>query len=196
VRAAAFSKLLGLSRDDLAGLRTVVEAARPVSPAQGAALHDVVIHVYLGGEPFDADRESGFLGVRSLQPDLDALHLGGEPALGQDGGVPVGERLPGFCGFRGLRGGDVILGIVAPRATRLARWIELQHYVSRSRPGTTLTFEVLRQGKVIHVPITIDPRPIAAERTEWIDALLAERAALAQAYWAQTFEPLIERDLL
>src|SRR5688500_9245070 len=134
VRAAAFSKLLGLSRDDLAGLRTVVEAARPVSPAQGAALHDVVIHVYLGGEPFDADRESGFLGVRSLQPDLDALHLGGEPALGQDGGVPVGERLPGFCGFRGLRGGDVILGIVAPRATRLARWIELQHYVSRSRP--------------------------------------------------------------
>src|SRR5688500_3211146 len=105
VRAAAFSKLLGLSRDELAALRAVVEAARPVSPAQGAALHDVVGHVFLSGGPFASDRHAGFLGGEALREDIEVLQFGHEPALGQDGGVPVGERLPGFCGFRGCAAG-------------------------------------------------------------------------------------------
>ena len=198
VRASALTKLLSISRADLDALRAVVEQAKPVAPAQAAALHDVIVHVYLSGDPFEADPNAGFLGVRPLREDaFEALQLGNDPAA--DVGVPVGERLPGFCGFQGLRGGDVILGVLGPRATRLARWMELRDYVSRSAPGETLTFEVLRQGRVMKVPIKLDPRPLAA--TDNINLtrmgdLLAERAARAEAYWAKVFKPLIEPDLL
>lgn len=196
VRAAALGKLLAISGDDLAALRAVVEAARPVSPAQAAALHDVVVHVYLSGETYETNHDEGFLGVKSLRDDVETLPLGGNPPLGQDGGVPVGERLPGFCGFRGLRGGDVILGVTAPRPTRLVRWSELLDYVKRSVPGETITFEILRQGKIVQVPLKLDPRPIAASDPLAIAELISGRTARAESYWTKVFKPLLERDVL
>jgi len=194
VRADSYSKLLGLRRADLEGLRPIVEQARPLSPGQSAALRDVVVHVYLTGHEYEPDAEGqGFLGVRPLHQTMDLLIGADEP----DGGVAIGERLPGFCGFRALRTGDVILGTLGARPTKLRRWPELQHYVQQSRGGT-VTFEVLRQGRVMNVAIQLDTRPAAAGDPRFqnvMEELLAERQALAEEYWLKFFAPLVEQDL-
>jgi hypothetical protein len=198
IRAAAFTRLLGLSRADLEGLREVVEQSRPIAPAQAAALHDIVIHVYLSGEEYEIGAAQGFLGVKSLHQGLEALRLGEVPP-GDDGGVAIGERLPGFCGFQSLRDGDMILGVVAPRPMQMTSWFEFQRYVLQSQPGQTITFQVLRQGRITEVPIKLSARPAAAADNFDLGAwqeLLADRHNRAEALWTGVFKPLLERDLL
>ena len=80
---------------------------------------------------------------------------------------------------------------------RLSRWLELLDFVRRSMPGETITFEVLRQGKVIQVPMKLDPRPlVAVDRVNNVDEMIADRAARAESYWVKVFKPLLERDVL
>lgn len=197
VRAAALTKMLALTRADLAALREVVEQARPISPAQAAALYEIIVHVYLSGERFEVAGQQGFLGVQSVSSDGDSLPFE-DPAVESGGGVVIGQRLPGFSGFQGLRDGDIILGVIAPRPTRLARWHELQDFVMRSPPGETLTFEILRQGRIVKSSIKLNFRPAAVadpdlrRRHEFLDG----RQARAEAFWLKVFKPLLEEDLL
>src|SRR5438093_165236 len=49
-REDARIKLMGLKRDDLRALATLVGQSRPLAAAQAAALQEIVTHVFLAGE--------------------------------------------------------------------------------------------------------------------------------------------------
>src|SRR6187455_503030 len=53
VRDKARTQLMGLSVDGLGELREAIDRSRPLSPAQAAVLHDVVIHAYINASEPD-----------------------------------------------------------------------------------------------------------------------------------------------
>jgi hypothetical protein len=219
VRDRAYSAMLGMTRPDLPVLRRIIERARPIAPSQRAPLREIVTHVFLSGEPYPAEPKAGFLGL--LIPTLESVDVHGDdkPDDADDAddpapppgiinindvigiqlmqvaartGVPIEYRIPGFCAFRSLREGDVILSIVRPVPRRLGEWGELSPTVIRFRAGDTVTFEVLRQGKLIEIPIKLDARPLVANENAWMTEILPAREAAADEYWATHFAPLVE----
>ena len=52
-RDDARTGLMGLTRDDLPSLRALVDESRPLAAAQVAALHEIVLQLFLSGEPYE-----------------------------------------------------------------------------------------------------------------------------------------------
>lgn len=203
-RDAALDELLALTRAELPGLRRVVEKARPVAPSQAHALRDVVNHVFLSGQTYNAEPRVGFLGLG--MPMLDSVEV---PRVGEhpeprnapglnraNTGVPVENRIPGFCAFRVLRDGDVILGILKPTPRRLRDWNELTHAIRTFRAGETITLQVLRQGTILSVPVMLDATVLVPHPDVWHNVLLPNREAAAEAYWNAHFATLLEEQVL
>ncbi len=203
-RDAALGELLALTRAELPGLRRVVEQSRPVAPSQAHALRDVVNHVFLSGETYNAEPRVGFLGLG--MPTLDSVEV---PRVGErpdppnapglaraNTGVPVEHRIPGFCAFRTLRDGDVILAIMKPTPRRLRDWNELTYAVRTFRAGETITLQVLRQGTILSVPVTLDATVLVPHPDVWHQVLLPKREAAAEAQWNEHFAPLMEQQVL
>ena len=68
--------------------------------SQAAVLYDIVMHVHMAGEPYQAaETMGGFLGLRETRDWTSPP------------GVAITTRIPGFCAYRMLREGDVIVGI-------------------------------------------------------------------------------------
>ncbi len=106
-------------------------------------------------------------------------------------GVPIENRLHGFCAFRWLREGDVVLAMTTPLVRRFQSWDDLSRTVRMHGAGVTVTFEVLRQGRVLEIPIRLDARPADADTT-WQDKTHRQRAGAAEAYWMEHFSTLVE----
>jgi hypothetical protein len=246
-RDAAWQHLMDLHRQDLPALRDIVEQSRPLAPTQVAALHDVVVQAFLTGESYDADWENGFLGIMQpefgnesvsvevpegqeilpklpAEPQLEQHPGGGDDADDphREWGVPVGERLAGFCAYPRLRTGDVVLGLTARREViergdnirqvalpqpappadaggkgllfcPLRHWGELTERVRRIPAGETVTFIILRQGRIMNVSLELSPRPLVAELgNDSIQAFIAARKTKAELYWQQVFGPLVD----
>ena len=86
--------LMGISRDDLKPLRTIVEKSRPLAPSQAAALHDIVEQVFLAGDRYpEFPNHPGFLGVRFETPMAMVLEANGDQ---ENSGVVVASCIPGF----------------------------------------------------------------------------------------------------
>lgn len=191
VREQARIELMGLHRSKLDALRAVVEKARFVSPEQASVLRDIVVHVYMAGEPQPPDESpNGFLGVRIM---LDTVAVADEQE--QDAsrvvGIGVEGRFPGFCAFRMLRDGDVIVGVEEhPRIVFNSREV-LQGTISMMRPGQTIHLRVQRGGQTLSVPVTLDARPREAQGS--FELLLQERLNRAEEYWQRAFVPLLEQ---
>jgi len=207
VRERASSAMLELTRGELPLLRRVVERSRPVSPAQAGALREAVSHVYLSAEIYDCEPRIGFLGL--TWPMLDSVDVpaAGDEELprvenGIDGfprgstGVPVDFRIPGFCAYRALRDGDVVLGVLQPVPRRLRDWTELTYTIKAFPAGQRVTLEVLRQGTFLKVPVTLDAKPLVPNDQVWSAVVLPAREAAAEAYWAEHFAPLMSEDRL
>jgi hypothetical protein len=220
VRDRARVALMGIKPEELGALRDIVDAARPLAPAQAAVLHDVVVHVYVGatgggigtGRPF-AMRRSGFLGVL-LEPVQTGFGIGlpppppHGPAPGEEnpppdfvpftsvGGVLIKETWPGFAGFRYLRVGDVVLGTggVGFEPTRAPTVPELRAAVQATAPGGTLDLQVLRWGRVMDVPVTVSARPSWAEDEFSTRQMQSRRLKRAEIYWQFAFAPLLFKD--
>jgi hypothetical protein len=187
-RSAAATKLLQISRDDLPALQRAVEHSRPISPGQAPVLHDVVIHVWLSGEPYPR-QETGFLGV-SLMPTN-----GWDDANGVVDGVFVLARMPGFAAYGALLDSDLILGIQERPGMRFNRVDEFALTIARFKPGTLLHLVVLRESRQIVVPIRLSARPNAAGdlmagRAD-MDTLLGERMLAAEKYYDENFARLL-----
>lgn len=218
VREASIQKLMALTRDDLPTLRQAVAATKQLELTQTTALHDIVIHVYLSGETYEANGAQGFLGLMQSNDLVDGFvvvkvpeeAVAGEAAAGAERrGVPVGNRLAGFCGYGALRTGDVILAFtialdlngqavapgVQPNATEFTRnlpdWATLIDVVRRIPGGTHVGFDVLRQGRLMRIPIILSPRPAWAEPGVDFEPLLLERERKSEAYWQKVFAPLV-----
>jgi hypothetical protein len=186
VRDVARQKLLALRRKDLATLRGVVQQRLPLSPAELEPLRDIVLHVYLSEESYVADHSTGFVGV-VFDDDQREIEL-------ETGAVEIRRRIPGFCGYRYLEDGDLVLaigmnsnGMVEVRAHQ-----DMISVVKQYSAGQTVLFRLLRRGRILTVPLVLDAKPSQIVGGEILIAFQAERAAQAEAYWDSSFEPLVQ----
>jgi hypothetical protein len=191
VREESHFALMGLRRADLPALRAAVAESLPLEPSQVAALREVVMHVALVGADYEA-LESGFLGVRVPNPDWPD----DQTLLDLGRGVVILSRIPGFCAFRMLQDGDVILSVTIDGTTvPLNSSTELTGTVGKVPAGQTVTFELIRQGEVRRIAITLDRRPAAAPRERAaqgaLDTLLGNRYDQARQAWERDFLPLL-----
>ncbi len=193
VRENARQRLMGMSPADLPLLKHLVDASRPLQPAQAAALHDIVFQVYLGGDAYPSNPEQAFLGVGMGMPVFSPGEVEG-PA-----GVVVQSRFPGFPGYQFLRDGDLIVGVQLDGALqRINTSAELSTLIASRRGGDTLELEIHRGGRALKIPVKLAPMPQAATTAPGAAARFEnfqrERIQRAQAYWLQSFAPAISQD--
>ena len=195
VRERARVGLMGMSQRDLPAFQKLVGESLPLAPAQAAVLRQVVMHVFLAGEPYETTGAQGFLGVRMQDTSVrvpvgdgvDPRVAAGTPAVG----VVIVERMPGFVGARMLLDGDVILGVQERQDVRMLGVFEFQTVIQSVAPGDTVHFQILRQGQVVRVPVRLDPRPVESEPMV-LQRLIQERQGKAEAYWDNTFARLLK----
>ena len=194
VRDEAKLRLMGLLRGELDALRMIVESNRPLAPAQSAVLRDIVIHVYLSGEPYEKNMRIGFLGAMldNMQPVAIVPDHAEQEGRGVSG-VLIRETIEGFCAFRYLRTGDVVLGVIGSEVYPTPMSQELQMRVREVLPGEPITLQLLRQGKVIRVTFKVDALPMVAEQRP-IEEFRNKRMERAEQYWRVVFEPLVTPD--
>jgi hypothetical protein len=208
LREKARDGLMGLRSTDLPALQAAVTRARPLLPSQRAALHEIVMQVYLTEQSYPSDPQSGFLGVSLAEVlvDLTAANAADPGNVAREalraadaqsrGGVLIIRRIPGFCGFRSLQDGDVVIGLedgehrgraVAPMRTA----DDLHNGILGRRAGQKVRLHVLREGQVRVVPVTLDAKPVDIEGVGAFEQTVQEREALAEQYWQKTFVPLL-----
>lgn len=212
VRETARLSLMGVARPDLSAFEKVVRENLPLVPAQAAVLREIVTHAYLASDGYPATDREGFLGVRLLEVGVVSKQDDQEPPAEIEinpfdprrpltsgpptTGVLIVERMPGFCGARSLQDGDVVLGIVERPGQPIRNPSEMRDAVTGFRAGETIHFQLLRQGQVIDVPITLDPRPEAADPLNAglnaMQNLIDERKSRAAEYWEKTFAPMLK----
>jgi hypothetical protein len=201
-RDEARTSLMGLTRDDLPALRKLVDESRPLAAAQVAALHEIVLQLYLSGEPYEVDASpvdlaglptspGGFLGLVSGSEGYGSSRLG----------VPVERRIPGFASFRVLRDGDLILAIIfnpdvplfALPNVRTSNFEIFKQAIAGVGPNRDVTLEILRQGQRIRVTTQLGARPaIANHPQEQVEEYFAQRLQKAENYWQQELLPLLK----
>jgi hypothetical protein len=200
VREQARVGLMGISRPDLETLRKLVEANRPLAPSQAMALREIVMQVYESTEPYEAVADKpGFLGV-PLPPITSAIGLDGTDDDSQ-AGVLVTDRIPGFCAYRFLQNGDVIVGITEAPKKPIRKSDDLTEIITLCKGGDTIHLEILRGGQRMTVAIKLNARPAWAVRGN-INQIplqqdeLRERQRKADEYWDQNFAPLLQSGIL
>ena len=181
VREQARVNLMGIDRRQLPELRQIVSDHKPIRASQAAVLQDIVKHVYKAGMTYDVRERVGFLGVtfkQSIEPP----------------GAMVERRVEGFCAYRFLRDGDVIVGIAEMPAVRLDDSDQLRLLLQQVPAGTRLTFQLIRNGRTVSVPIRLDARPAIADRSAVasMDEFESMREEKAQEYWSANFAPVLE----
>jgi hypothetical protein len=187
VREDSRQQLLGLSREELGLLRKAAGQAVPLEASQAAMLREIVTHVYLTGQKYVPD-PSGFLGVVLARDEEEA---GGVPNPQAKSSVIVESRLPGFCSYRMLQDGDMIL---EAGGAAMAGKADLINAIRACRPGDTVALKVLRQGKTLKVTIVLDARPadaVGLGAAGQIEAMRNARQDEADKYWEATFAPLL-----
>ena len=189
VRDAARLKLMGMRRQDLPAFRQLVHESLPLQPSQAAVLRQVVTHVYLAGESYETTNAEGFLGVKMQETSVRLPAGDAAEPFAPAVGVVIVERMPGFVGARMLADGDVILGVVERPDVRTLGMYEFQMVVKGVSPGTTIHFQVMRQGQVIRVPVAPDPRPFEADVN--MQNLTSLRQRKADEYWEKAFAPAV-----
>jgi predicted metalloprotease with PDZ domain len=190
VRQAARRRLMSLSPADLPALREAAAQRRPTA-AQVPALREAVIGAVLASKSYESDPRRGFLGIS----------LG---VMTQEDGVQrvvVESRLAGFVGYRRLQDGDIFVAVAGRQRVAIDNVTALQQAILGQPAGTHLTLVVLRGGRVMEVPVTLDAvpestRPEAGANLPpdpaQFQAMQAKRLAAAQAYWDEHFAPLCE----
>lgn len=193
-RDQARVNLMGISRKDLEELRTIVDKSRPLAPSQAMVLRDIVEQVYQASEPYEPlEDKPGFLGMQ-----FDPMSLQESTPDDAQAGVVVMKRIPGFCAYRFLRDGDVIVGITEAPDHPIRKGGDLTALVGGAKAGVTVHLQVLRGGQQIEVPITLDARPNWAQQgtPNATQDAIRERQRQAEEYWDQHFAPLLDAEIL
>jgi hypothetical protein len=190
VRDQARYNLMGINRDELQTLCAQVKAKLPLAPSQAVALKEIVTHVFLATEsypPFPGT--GGFLGV-----SYQGVSRLADPVDDDVNGVVVMDRMAGFCAYRVLQDGDVLVGVIDDAGEHPIRTREdLGTAVNRCRSGDTIRLQVLRGGQTITVDVTLNARPIwAPPGIQQPRDELRERQRRADEYWEKNFETLID----
>ena len=191
VRDESQYELMGLGRADLPLLRSAAGRYRPLDRALLERLRDIVMHAYMAEDPDPERIGQGFLGV-DLPSSMDVTM---DPGLA----IEIRSRMMGFCAYRALRDGDVIVDIdEAPLPARVTeptmRLTAFMNAIKSRRPGEVIHLRVLRQGKLLRIPVKLDGRPKPEDDDEGLTtaevaAMRARRESSAQKYWETEFEP-------
>jgi len=206
VREQARTNLMGIARTDLEELRSLVEKNRPLAPSQAMALRDIVQQVYLATEPYEPvpDR-AGFLGIPL--PTTIVMDATDEPQTG----VVVNERIPGFCAYRYLQNGDVILGVTEVPDKPFHSGGDLSEIIKGFKGGDTVHMLILRGGQQKEVPVKLDARPNWSQgpmvliqpgvqppppQLPNVQDARRERQRKADEYWDANFAPLLDLGIL
>ncbi len=197
VREEAMVNLMGLRRGDLPKLRKVVEESLPLAPSQTEVLRRIVIQVFLAGDTYEGNPQTGFLGIRMAPTSVSLRDFNPDAVQGRPlCGVVVESRMPGFCAGRMLRDGDVIIGITERPHVSLQTTPDFAAAIQDVAPGDTVHFEVLRQGQVRRIPITLDPRPNDADQgVIGMPDLLERRRKESDALWDGEFASLVKEGI-
>lgn len=204
VRDKAREELMGISTDDLAKLRQLVIEQMPVAPDQSAALHDIVLQVYLANETYHCSADTDTNAYGRQGPFFLGLNWSeGEESDGRMG-VVLDARLPGFPSYRWLRKGDMIVGFWFHLTEPLPRqpdWmtpnlLALQQGIESTPLTQDIVLQVVRYGRIIKVPVAMAPRPHFADEhvPGALQAFVAERNGHAEAYWEDNFAALFRRE--
>jgi len=95
-----------------------------------------------------------------------------------------------------LQDGDVVLSIHSGAGDRpLNDFTDLRRAVSSIKAGQAITLEVLRQGRILNVPITLDRRPLQVDEAA-LQEFINDRADRADEIWERDFAPLLKNQLL
>jgi hypothetical protein len=186
--------LMGLKRSDLPLLRDAVRQSLPLVPSQVAVLREIVTQVYLAGDIYVAEEDGrGFLGVH--MPNWGAPEE--RSLLNVERGVVVVSRVPGFCAYRMLQDGDVLLSMAngAGSTIEFASNDQLVDAVRSAKAGDTVQFEVLRQGQILTIPITLDRKPMSLQVQLQIEEFNGRRADQVNDLWDRDFAPLLVETL-
>jgi len=186
-RDAARVALMGLRRSQLGLLRDAVKRSLPIAPSQRAVLELIVTHVVLADDPYPTT-PGGFLGIRL--PSSGSMEE--RPLLAMDRGVVVISRIPGFCSFRLLEDGDIIVGIAEESDDPIDSPRDLIMAVTKAAAGKTLTFEVIRRAELVRIPITLDAKPDFNVQIPDLNAFENARAQTAEQVWNNEFAPLLK----
>lgn len=195
-RDAARQNLMGLSRDDLPILQSLVKNTRPLAPSQAEALHDIVMQVYLAGDIYPARDPSGFLGVR-FQTYVSQIADVGEDETPQ--GIVVTDRIPGFPGYQSLQNGDVIMSATELGSEAIGKPEEFSKMIASFKDGEMVHLNVLRAGKMMTISVKVVSRPIwvntqiptEAEALRQNDHL-RQRLERAETYWETNFATSVD----
>jgi PDZ domain len=199
-RDAARQNLMGLSRDDLPTLESLVKTLakknHALAPSQAAALRDIVTQVFLSGESFTAlPGNTGFLGVSFPG------YAPGDPADIDDGtpqtGIVVINRIPGFPGYRYLQNGDIIMGATEMGDESINRAQDLSGFISSYHDGDTVHLKILRAGQMLTVPVQLSAHPDLGDPKEDILQLpkVRHRQDLADQYWDDHFAAYLQESM-
>jgi hypothetical protein len=184
IRQTATVNLMNtLRRADLPALRDQALSQMPLIPEQYVRLHEIVVQVFLADEDYVAI-DKGFLGLswNTVLADQQS------PEIYE--GLIVADRIPGFSSNVMLQRGDIVVGRVDPPFGPIHFVADLVAAVSDFPPGGTVTLDVLRNGKRLHVPLLLEPRPEdlvtspdPASQAEWMSI----RQDKAEDYWRSHF---------
>jgi hypothetical protein len=190
-RESARIHLMQIGADQLDLLRDQIRKIPRLTPSQAVVLRGIVQEIFLSGDDYERDPSQGFLGILMDFSAFESRDSQQPNDNGQMPGVVVADRIPGFCAARSLRDGDVILGI--PQADAAFRTpSELQAAIRGLLPGALVRLQLLRQGKVIEVSLTLDHRPSEATADALsLERLRARRADKFAHFWQDNFQPLL-----
>jgi hypothetical protein len=192
-RDGARLALMGLNRSELGALREAIKQSLPLEPSQVIVLREIVTQVYLAGDLYLPETDGmGFLGIHL--PDWQRAE--DRALLSTEHGVVVMGRVPGFCAFRMLQDGDVLLSMAAAGGVNveLSTKEQLIAAVKSVRAGERATFEVLRQGEIRSITITLDRKPLNLDSGQ-IEEFTGRRAEKAEQLWERDFAPLLAEQL-
>jgi hypothetical protein len=153
-------------------------------------------------KPGEEDKAEAATGVGGLVIEGDGmgrvliLPNGIVRRVGGEIGVVVSERMPGFCAYRHLDNGDVILTLKDDQVFRPRTVWDFQVRVRQHAPGDRITLEVLRRGKLVDVTLELDGYPACAlgdpqAISEKLERFRREREGAAEEYWQEKFGVLV-----
>lgn len=185
-RQSAVEDLMGLKRPDLPSLRAAAIAQSPLLPAQVAGLRQVVVQVFLAGEPYAADPldPRGFLGVQFEYSD----------AIWRPDGITIRDRIPGFPAYRFLQSGDIIVKLIDWPKVQLHSSEDIINAVRYLDAGQVVRLQVLRSGRAMMIALPLDFRPVEipvlGSDITIVDNWVDQRVEKAQAYWTRNFSAI------
>ncbi|MFP5308101.1 MAG: S1C family serine protease [Actinomycetes bacterium] len=144
------------TRGEVVGINTAIFSRGGDSAGIGfaipiATVRDIATQLVETGEV-----RAGFLGVSGQDVDPQVAELYGLPVTS---GAVLAEVVPGSpADEAGLRRGDIVVGVDGRDVGSMA---ELAGLVSRTRPGETVTIDVVRDGEEVSLDVTLGERPQA-----------------------------------